>query len=135
MCKNFFSLVFLILVFTINLSYAQEESSTSPIKVEQILFGTGIENREATGVDTVFSEDIGKVYCWCLVTGTTAETKISFVWSYQDKEMARVEVPVRSIRWRTWSYKTIRPEWTGNWKVEILDEAGKVLESASFQIQ
>ena len=135
MCKKIFGLVFIILALVFNFSRAQEETSTPNLKVEQLLFGTGIENREVTGVDTIFSSGVGKVYCWSLITGAEGETKISFVWYYQDKEKATVKVPVRSIRWRTWTSKTIIPEWTGNWRVEIQDESGTVLHTANFKIQ
>ena len=127
----------LALVLLVNsLTWAQEDTTTAvSVNINQILFGTGIENREAMGVDTVFTADVGNVYCWILATGAESETQISFVWYHQDKQMAEVNVPVRSVRWRCWTSKTIMPDGTGTWKVEIKDEAGKVLESASFQVR
>ena len=135
MFKNITGLLALtLLVF--NLGWAQEDTTMAvSVQVDQILFGTGIENREAVGVDTVFSADTAKVYCWVLLTGAESETQVSFVWYHGDEQMADVNVPVRSVRWRCWTSKTIMPEHTGTWKVEIKDEAGKVLESASFQVQ
>lgn|SRR5574341_862675 len=136
MFKNISGLLALIVILSFNLSLAQEDTTAAPtLKVDQILVGTGIENREAVGVDTVFSSAVGKVYCWVLVTGAETETQITFVWHHQGSQVAEVIVPVRSVRWRCWTSKTIMPESTGAWKVEIKDEAGKVLESASFHIQ
>ncbi len=136
MFKKTIGLLALAVFLTFNLSLAQEDTTAAPtVNVDQILIGTGIENREAIGVDTVFTADVGKVYCWVLVTGAEAETQISFVWYHQDQQVAEVIVPVRSVRWRCWTSKTIIPESTGAWKVEIKDEAGKVLESASFQVK
>lgn len=135
MFKKISGLLALTLLIS-SLAWAQEDTTTAvSVNVDQILFGTGIENREAMGVDTVFSADVGNVYCWVLATGAEGETQISFVWYHQDQEMAEVNVPVRSARWRCWTSKTIMPEMTGAWKVEIKDEAGKVLESASFQVK
>jgi len=127
----------LALVLLVNsLTWAQEDTTTAvSVNINQILFGTGIENREAMGVDTVFTADVGNVYCWILATGAESETQISFVWYHGDEQVAEVNVPVRSARWRCWTSKTIMPDGTGTWKVEIKDEAGKVLESASFQVR
>ena len=119
-----------------NLAVAQEDTTAAvSVNIDQILFGTGIESREAMGVDTVFTPEVGNVYCWVLATGAEGETQISFVWYHGDEQMAEVNVPVRSARWRCWTSKTIMPDGTGTWKVEIKDEAGKVLESASFQVK
>ncbi len=136
MFKKSMGLLALAVILSFNLSLAQEDTTAAPtLKVDQILVGTGIENREAVGVDTVFTSAVGKVYCWVLVTGAETESQITFVWYHQDQQAAEVIVPVRSVRWRCWTSKTIMPELAGAWKVEIKDEAGKVLESASFQVQ
>lgn len=135
MFKKIARLLALVLLATSS-SWAQEDTTAVvSVNVDQILFGTGIENREAVGVDTVFSADSGKVYCWVLATGAESETQISFVWYQGEEQVAEVNVPVRSARWRCWTSKTIMPDATGTWKVEIKDEAGKVLESASFQVK
>jgi hypothetical protein len=36
--------------------------------------------------------------------------------------------------WRTWSSKTIPPEWSGEWSVEIRDASGAVLETVGFTV-
>ena len=119
-----------------SLAVAQEDTTAAvSVNIDQILFGTGIESREAMGVDTVFTPEVGNVYCWVLATGAEGETQISFVWYHGDEQAAEVNVPVRSARWRCWTSKTIMPDAAGTWKVEIKDEAGKVLESASFQVK
>ncbi|HKZ22277.1 MAG TPA: DUF2914 domain-containing protein [candidate division Zixibacteria bacterium] len=135
MFKKIAGLLAVVLLAT-SFSWAQEDTTAVvSVNIDQILFGTGIENREAIGVDTVFTAEVGNVYCWVLATGAEGETQISFVWHHGDEQVAEVNVPVRSARWRCWTSKTIMPDATGNWKVEIKDEAGKVLESASFQVK
>jgi len=135
MFKKIAGLLAVVLLAT-SFGWAQEDTTAVvSVNIDQILFGTGIENREAIGVDTVFTADVGNVYCWVLATGAEGETQISFVWYHGDEQVAEVNVPVRSARWRCWTSKTIMPDMTGTWKVEIKDEAGKVLESASFQVK
>ncbi|MGH7644461.1 MAG: DUF2914 domain-containing protein, partial [Gemmatimonadales bacterium] len=35
---------------------------------------------------------------------------------------------------RTWSRKTVVPEWTGPWRVEVRDAGGTVLATVSFTV-
>ena len=111
----------------------QEAGAGSALIVEAQLC-TGIEERMPVGVAESFDTDIEKVYLWCKVTGAADTTVVKHVWSYEGKEMAAVELPVKSTAWRTWSYKTILPEWTGNWEVKVLDAAGDVLKAVSFTV-
>lgn len=135
MFKKIAGLLALFLLAT-SFSWAQEDTAAAvSVNIDQMLFGIRIENREAVGVDTVFTPEVGNVYCWIVATGAEGETQISFVWYHGEEQVAEVNVPVRSARWRCWTSKTIMPDATGAWKVEIKDEAGKVLESASFQVK
>jgi hypothetical protein len=61
-------------------------------------------------------------------------TVIKHVWLYKGEEMATVELPVRSSSWRTYSYKTIPPEWSGDWVVKVIDASGNVMKAVPFKI-
>ncbi len=41
---------------------------------------------------------------------------------------------VKGASWRVWSSKSIQPELKGEWKVDVLDAAGKVLSSIPFTV-
>ncbi len=95
---------------------------------------SGIEQRMPVDSAEQFSPDVGKVFFWCKVTGATDTTAITHVWLYDGKEMATVELPVRSPAWRTWSSKNILPSWVGKWEVQVRDAEGNVLLGKSFAI-
>lgn len=76
-----------------------------------------------------------QVFCFTRIEGATGETAITHNWYYAGSLKASVVLPVRSSPWRTWSSKTLLPEWTGEWMVEVLAEDGTALESLSFQVQ
>jgi len=42
---------------------------------------------------------------------------------------------VRTRGWRTWNAKTILPDWTGAWMVEVLSEYGTALACIIFFVQ
>lgn len=103
------------------------------LKVEARL-GTGLEEREIIGEAYNFPSSIGRVYCWTLILGSEEPTEITHVWYYGEKKMAEVKLAIKSQRYRTWSCKTILPEWVGNWRVEVVDAVGNLLKSISFEV-
>lgn len=136
MAKTLHFIVAMLSLAIVGNVYGQGEiqEAVSSLTVEAQLC-TGIEERMPVGVAENFSADVGKVYFWCKVMGAADTTFIKHVWSYQGQEMAVVELPVRSSSWRTWSYKTLLPEWTGEWEVKAIDANGEVLEDLTFTIE
>jgi hypothetical protein len=111
---------------------AQEGSG---LKVDEMVFCTAVQDRVPSGADTAFASIVENVYCFVKVNGAADTTAITQVWYYQDREVARVELAVKSSSWRTWSTKKIPPEWQGNWRVDVLSPTGDVLKSSEFAIK
>jgi hypothetical protein len=61
--------------------------------------------------------------------------EITHNWYYQGSLKASVVLPVHASGWRTWSSKSLLPEWTGEWMVEVLSKDGTPLESILFYVQ
>jgi len=57
------------------------------------------------------------------------------VWYRDEQLMSRVELPVNSPDWRTWSAKRFLEEWPGQWHVEIQDADGNRLRKVDFQLR
>jgi hypothetical protein len=106
---------------------AQEPS----LSVEKIVFATGVEDREPVGEATEFDASVGRVYCWTKVQAAEVPTEIRHVWSLNGEKVSEVALQIRFPSTRTWSYKTIS---AGNWKVEVVDDAGTVISSAEFTV-
>jgi hypothetical protein len=105
------------------------------LAVEEMVFCAAVQDRAPSLPDTAFASTVEKVYCFVQVTGAADTTAITHVWYYNDREMSRVELPVKSANWRTWSSKKILPEWQGTWRVDVLAPGGEVLKSGSFAIK
>jgi len=95
---------------------------------------TGISDRRPVDAGQSFSVSAGKLYCFSAVSGAAADIIVTHVWYREGKEMARVELPVRSADWGTWPSKTLLPEWTGRWQVTILDGEGNLLLAIPFTV-
>lgn len=127
-----------ILALAIPVASAQEAAvAQEPVISVDLGFGSGIdrETRALTGEGTVFPSDTDRVYCRMHITGAAAPTTVTHAWYRDGKTMAEVELNVGSSSWRTWSSKRLLPDWTGFWEVKVLDQTGKVLASASFEVK
>jgi hypothetical protein len=94
---------------------------------------TSIQNNSCEGADTKFAADVGKLWGFSQVTNVS--DKIVHVWFYKDKELGRVDLPVKGARWRTWSNITVAKTMVGPCRLEARDSSGKVLASFNFTIQ
>jgi hypothetical protein len=96
---------------------------------------TMVSDRAPVDRVEIYPAQEGKLYCFTLIEGATAETSVDHVWLYQGREMARVTLPVRSGKWRTFSSKKIVPEWKGEWQVRVVDPAGNELTRGHFRVE
>ena len=112
--------------------WAPVDAAAQAPAVEAVV-ATDVQDRQPVGEGTVFPADVGRVFVWTRVTGATG-TSIQHVWMHPDGQETPVSLDVGGSPWRTWSSKTIPPEWAGEWTVEIRDAAGNVLETVSFTV-
>ena len=130
------SLIVLSTIFLYSVSVLSQgnKSNENRLKIEKSAFCTKIKNREPEGISKVFPSDVGRVYLWMTVSRTDKPAKIKHVWYYGVKKMREIPLDIKYKRTRTWSYKNILPQWSGDWHVEILDENDRVLKRLSFRI-
>ena len=113
---------------------AQEGEKSEGIRVAYGAICVGVQDREPVGVDSTFSATAGSLYCFTRIEGATDTTSVTHVWYYGEKKMTEITLAVKSSRWRTFSNKKIRPNWTGKWNVVVLSETGDPLAQLSFDI-
>lgn len=97
-------------------------------EVSRAQFTSAVLDREPTDDLAAIAPGADKVYFFTELRNMDGTT-IVHRWSLNGEVMAEVSFNVRASRWRVYSSKTLLPEWRGEWKVEIVDEAGKVLET------
>ncbi len=109
--------------------------SAAAMTVTDVVITTKISDRAPVNRVEIYPAQQGKLYCFTLIEGATAETSIDHVWLYLGKEMARVTLPVRSAKWRTFSSKKMVPQWKGAWEVRVDDHAGNELTRVQFRVE
>jgi len=110
---------------------AQEKST---LVLEEIHICAAVEDRQPSGVGTVFPDGVDKIYCFTKIGGAEDTAYVYHVWYFGDKEIARVKLPVKSKSWRTWSSKNLHMG-LGYGYVEIVSESGDILGRSEFKIQ
>ena len=95
-----------------------------------------IENREPVGESQTFSSDVGRIYLYTKVEmDAGSSSNIQHVWKREGKVISTVKLKVQGPTWRTRSYKTIHPNMSGNYSVDIQSEGGKLIQTVSFKVQ
>jgi hypothetical protein len=116
------------------LAYGQEKAK-GLFTIARLVVGTGVDNREPVGVAETFPASTEKVYCFLEATGIAEDTEISFVWFYGEKEMLKINLPIKmGSRWRTNASKNIAG-MKGDWKVELRDSNGNLLKEIKFKVE
>ncbi len=106
-------------------------ASMAEQNIETVLC-TAIENRVPLDSLIQFDTDVERIYLWTRVTGYPAPTVLRHVWLHEGLERSDVEMTIKGDPWRTWSYKTMRSEWVGNWEVKIVGSDGNVIKAVNF---
>jgi len=122
-------------------AFAQEKAKEAAAKegpgftVSRLVVGTGVENREPTGVAETFPASTNKIYCFLEATNIAQDTEVSFVWFNGDKELWKMNLPLKKgLKWRTNTFKTVKG-LKGDWKVEIKDAAGNLVKDVKFKVE
>jgi hypothetical protein len=111
-----------------------EAPASGGLEVAEVAIAKGVENRDAKDVADTFTADVAKLYCWTKISGGQEGDTIVHRWKKGEEVMGEITLKVNGSPWRTFSSKTIMPEWKGKWVVEIL-AGDKVLTSKEFTIE
>src|SRR5512136_2989287 len=103
----------------------------SAIKVDQVVMCAAIKDRSAAGVADTFPSGIYSVYCYTRLTGSQAAT-VTHEWYCGASKVATMKLRVGSLPWRTWSFKEMKKDSKGDWRVDVVGPDGAVLASKKF---
>lgn len=105
------------------------------LTISRMEIAGSVENREPVGIASSFPATQEKVSCYVELRDVPQDTSITYVWTLGQNDMGKVTQQVKkSSRWRTWANKSIGG-MKGDWKVDVLDESGAVLKSATFKVE
>lgn len=113
------------------------KKSSSGVTVSRAAVAPAIEDREPVGAGESFKKDaVEQLYFFTQIIGVRDTLQIEHRWYHNKNMVQTTTLPVRSIRWRTYSSHSIGEQSAGSWKVEVVNtKTDEVMESVSFQIQ
>jgi len=114
---------------------AKAAAPAASLTIARMEIAGGVENREPSGIAASFPATQEKVFCFLEFQNVANATTVNVVWTLGANEMGKVTLNVKPYaKFRTWANKTIAG-MKGDWKVEVLDESGAVLKSATFKVE
>ena len=128
------SLTTTVIAFALAALLAPHTASAQSLSVAESSVATNVVDRMPTGSAMSFRADVERVYAWTRIEGATGDTMIHHVWIHDGVERADLELRIGGSPWRTWSNKAIPREWAGDWRVEVRDGSGRVLETIRFTV-
>ena len=112
------------------------QAAASELKITELAMTTKIvKGKPIDSVHRISSASVKALYCFTRIAAPgDTDTTIKHVWYRDDQKVGEYELPVKGERWRTYSKKEIQRGWAGEWRVEILDSAGTVLNTVKFRM-
>lgn len=108
-----------------------EQAGFSTGSVVRSAITSSVENREPTDSLDKVSNEQNQLYFFTELRDMSGQTA-KHRWEHDGKVMAEVEFNVKGPRWRVWSSKSFVPNWTGDWKVSVINGAGDVISEKTF---
>ena len=115
-------------------SAAKAPAPAAGLTISRMELAGSIENRQPSGVATSFPATQDKVYCYLELKDVAKDQAITYAWTVGGQTDKVTQQIKKAARWRTWGNKSIAGR-KGDWKVDVLDESGAVLKSATFKVE
>ena len=109
----------------------KEKSGFSRGSVVRSAFTRDVDQREPTESLQNLTNENGQVKFFTELRDMGGQTAIHR-WEYEGKVVAEIEFDVKGPRWRVWSSKSLVPQWTGDWKVSVINGAGEVISEKNL---
>lgn len=109
----------------------EEQSGFSRGSVVRSAFTREVEEREPTENLQKLTNENGEVKFFTELRDMNGQTA-THRWEYDGKVVAEISFDVKGPRWRVWSSKSLVPQWTGDWKVSVVNGAGEVISEKKF---
>ncbi len=127
-----FLLVCIFCLFGAFSALAESESLTI---TELIITSKIVKGNPVDSIKRLSSGSDKNLYCFTrLVAPEGFEGNIKHLWYKGEEKIAESTLPVKGQKWRTYSKKRILKGSAGEWRVEVVDENGKLLKTVKFRM-
>ena len=119
----------------INNVIEKKDNKKATLKLNEIMICRGIYKRNPIKPGIKFINNVDSLFCYTKISNSGSKQEVKHIWYYENKEMTTVSYNIKtSYNYRSWSKKTIYPNQTGNWRVDVVSKIGDLLGSREFTI-
>ena len=93
-----------------------------------------IDSQQPVNRAVVFSVTLGEVICYTAFDPVPKKTAIFHEWYHKDALTSKKKLKLSPPRWSSISRIQLREADKGPWRVEIVDDEGKILRTLRFSI-
>lgn len=131
MMKSFVTALFLILFAAVTVS-----AETGDIQITEIVITSKIvKGKPIDSIKRLSSSTDKNLYCFTRTIAPEGfDGNIKHLWYKGDEKTGEYTLPVKGVKWRTYSKKAIQKGWAGDWRVEVVDDSGKLLKTVKFKM-
>ncbi len=104
------------------------------LNLRQGLMCERVENLTPVGPGVVFSVSAGQVCCYTSFDSVTQHSVIYHRWFRRDELSTQTRLRLYPPKWSTYSVIQLRETDKGPWRVEIVDQNGRVFDVLRFSI-
>lgn len=111
-------------------------ASDDGINVSEIVITSKIvKGKPIDSIKRLSSATDKNLYCFTrTVAPAGTDSHIKHLWYKGDEKVGEFTLPVKGERWRTYSKKSIRKGWAGDWRVEVVAADGTLLKTVKFRM-
>ena len=111
-------------------------SDLKTLILNEIMICRGIYKRNPIKPGMNFINNVDSLFCYTKISNSGPKQEVKHIWYFEDMEITSVVYNIKpSFNYRSWSRKTIYPNQTGQWRVDVIDSYGNLLGTRSFTIK
>ena len=131
--------LFIICAFHLAPAQAGQEKPAKAAPVEhlhlkQAVMCQHVENLNPVNPGVVFSVSSGQVCCYTSFDLVPRHTVIYHRWYHRDELSTQTRLRLYPKKWSTYSVIQLRETDVGPWRVEVVDQNGRILDTLRFSI-
>ncbi|MED5554156.1 MAG: DUF2914 domain-containing protein [Candidatus Neomarinimicrobiota bacterium] len=119
-----------------NVKNIKQNSDLNTLKLNEIMICRGIYKRNPIKPGINFINSVDSLFCYTKISNSGPKQEIKHIWYLEGIVMTSVAYNIKpSFNYRSWSRKTIYPNQTGQWRVDVIDSYGNILGTRDFTIK
>ena len=106
------------------------------LQLNEIMICRGIYKRNPIKPGINFINNVDSLFCYTKISNSGPKQEVKHLWYFEGIEITSVAYNIKpSFNYRSWSRKTIYPNQTGQWRVDVIDSYDNVLGTRDFTIK